>query len=347
MLLISACSSAKETNNTDKVVVEKPKQEQKEEVTEEEKEEEEKEEEFKYVYPFTGVGIHEESLQRPIAVMINNHPAARPQSGLHKADIVFEVLAEGDVTRFLAVFQSESPKIIGPVRSARDYYIDLSQGLDAFYVAHGWSPEAQSILSSGKVDNLNGLFYDGSLFWRAKHRKAPHNSYTSIENIEKGADKKGYNMELSNKPYAFLTDKEAEVIEGLDAKKVKVSYSSRSTFTNEYVYNSEKKKYERFSNNEQTIDRETEEPVLLDNILIVEMKHKVIDSYGRREVNLTSGGNGYLLQRGKAIEIEWKNVDGRFLPFKDGQELGFVQGKTWVSIIPTSPGLSGSVSFGK
>ena len=79
--------------------------------------------------------------------MVNNHPKARPQSGLHKADIVYEILAEGDVTRFLPYFQSEKPENIGPVRSARDYYIDLAKGLNALYIAHGYSPEAKKCLT--------------------------------------------------------------------------------------------------------------------------------------------------------------------------------------------------------
>ena len=83
---------------------------------------------------------------RAVAVMINNHPAARPQSGLHKADIVYELLAEGDVTRFLAIFQSEQPDNIGPVRSARSYYIELAKGYDSLYIAHGNSPDAKKML---------------------------------------------------------------------------------------------------------------------------------------------------------------------------------------------------------
>ena len=127
--------------------------------------------------------------------MVNNHPKARPQSGLSKADIVYEVLAEGDITRFLAIFQSRMPKEIGPVRSARDYYIDLAKGYDSLYVAHGYSPEAKEMLTNGFIDNLNGMQYDGTLFKRASFRKAPHNSYISYEHIKEGAEKNGFDME--------------------------------------------------------------------------------------------------------------------------------------------------------
>ncbi|GAE46598.1 hypothetical protein JCM21738_3513 [Mesobacillus boroniphilus JCM 21738] len=96
-------------------------------------------EEMPYQFPLTGVGTAEESSDRAVAVVVNNHPQARPQSGLHKADIVQEVLAEGDVTRFIAIFQSEQPENIGPVRSAREYFIDLASGYDSFFIAHGYS----------------------------------------------------------------------------------------------------------------------------------------------------------------------------------------------------------------
>ncbi|GIW49783.1 MAG: hypothetical protein KatS3mg080_0394 [Anoxybacillus sp.] len=143
-----------------------------------------------WTFPLTGMPANEKTMQRAVAVMINNYPAARPQSGLHKADIVYEVLAEGDITRLLAIYQSEQPDVIGPVRSARDYFIQLSNGFHALYVCHGWSPEAQKLLKSGAADYVNGLFYDGTLFWRDRTRKAPHNSYISFENIKKGAEKK-------------------------------------------------------------------------------------------------------------------------------------------------------------
>ena len=89
------------------------------------------------------LGVQREVEGRAVAVMVNNHPAARPQSGLNKADIVYELLAEGDVTRFLAIFQSEQPDNMGPVRSARDYYIELAKGFDSLYIAHGNSPDAE------------------------------------------------------------------------------------------------------------------------------------------------------------------------------------------------------------
>lgn len=286
---------------------------------------------YLYHYPLTGEPIEVEPTNRAISVMVNNHPAARPQSGLNKADLVFEALAEGGITRLLAVFQSEFPKKVGPVRSARPYYIELAKGLNAIYIFHGWSPEAQEIIQSGYIDHLNGLYYDGTLFNRVTFRKSPHNSYISFENIRKGAKQNGYSMEGAPKSYKFLA--EDDQVEGKLQKDITISYSNQN-FEVRYEYDSSIKKYKRFSGDVQTVDYDTNDPVLLNNIFIVQMDHFVIDDSGRRKIDLTSGGKALLLQEGKMREVSWKNVDGRIVPYFNGAEIRLVPGKTWINIVP-------------
>jgi hypothetical protein len=249
---------------------------------------------------------------------------------LQKADVVYEVLAEGDITRFLALYQSEFPEKVGPVRSARDYYIELSKGFDALYICHGWSPEAKSMLESGEVDYLNGLFYDGTLFQRASFRKAPHNSYITFANIEKGAKEKGYALQETVEPLPFFQNEST----GESAQQVEISYSRREYARVQYKYAPDKKGYFRYSGGEQTIDYDTREPVLVQNVFVVAAKHTISDQYGRRDIDLASGGNGYLFQNGTVRHVEWKNVNGRLLPYENGVPVGFVPGKTWINIVP-------------
>ncbi|MEH7093660.1 DUF3048 domain-containing protein [Neobacillus vireti] len=298
-----------------------------------------------YFYPLTGIGTDTKPDQRAVAVMVNNHPKARPQSGLNKADIVYEVLAEGDVTRFLAVFQSERPANIGPVRSARDYYINLAKGLNALYIAHGYSPEAKQLLESNYVDNLNGMVYDGTLFKRSSSRKPPHNSYITYDNILKGAEQKGYSMKNSPPAFRFYTVEESKNITGQEAKTVNITYSKSGTYNSKYQFDETLGKYKRFSAGEQTVDLDTGDPILLDNVFIIEAVHKAIDSYGRRDIDFETGGKAYLLQMGKVNEVEWANKNGRIVPMKNGEEIPFVQGKTWVNVVPAAPGLHTSVSL--
>ncbi|KYD26358.1 MULTISPECIES: DUF3048 domain-containing protein [Geobacillus] len=287
--------------------------------------------EEKQRFPLTGLPAHEDSQQRVVGVMINNHPKARPQSGLSKADIVYEVLAEGDITRFLALYQSERPERVGPVRSARDYYIDLSEGYHALYVCHGWSPEAKARLEGGGIDYLNGLFYDGTLFHRVSFRKAPHNSYITFANIEKGAKQNGYAWTDEVAPLPFRDDEPR----GEQAGTIHIAYSRQAYAQVEYRYVPEQKGYARSSGGEQTIDYDTHEPIVVQNVLIVAARHHVVDHYGRRAIDLAAGGQGYLLQHGVIQPIEWKNIDGRLLPYRDGRPVGFVPGKTWINIVPT------------
>ncbi len=286
----------------------------------------------KNIYPLTGLPSDEKVEQRAFAVMINNHPAARPQSGLHQADLVYEVLSEGNITRFLAIYQSNQPAVIGPVRSAREYYVDLSTGYDAVFISHGWSPQAKETLEKGKHDYLNGLFYDGTLFWRAPFRKAPHNSYISAENIKEGADLNGINLSKQPKPLPYTGAKEAP--KGDSGLEAIVRYDQSDVWNSDYKYDKQTEKYLRYSNNEQMKDLETGDAIAVDNLFIAEMKHQTIDDYGRRAIDLTSGGKGILLQKGVSRQVEWRNINGRILPYLDGEPVGFVPGKTWINIVP-------------
>ncbi|WNB91812.1 DUF3048 domain-containing protein [Bacillus sp. NEB1478] len=326
LFTLSACRDGKE-KETDKGKPEKT----------ETSHQKDPEETFSSIFPLTGIATNEEVDNRAVAVMVNNHWKARPQSGLHKADIVYEVLAEGELTRLLAIFQSEMPEKVGPVRSARDYYIELSQGYNAMFVAHGYSPEAKQILQSGTVDNINGMDYDGTLFKRADFRKPPHNSYITSENIKKGMEKIGAEETDKIDMLPFLTKSSSVSIVGKDAHDVTITYPGGETVG--YTYNEKKKTYARSSDNEPTIDRETEIPITLSNVFIVEAAHRVIDDAGRREINLTSGGDAILLQNGVAQEIKWKNENGRIVP--DGG--AFIPGKTWINIVPS--GMANSVKM--
>ncbi len=300
-----------------------------------------------YRYPLTGLPSAKKSDQRVVAVMVNNHHKARPQSGLDQADIVYEALAEGNITRFLALFQSQKPEMIGPVRSARPYFIRLSQGFNSLYVCHGWSPEAKKMLTRGDADSLNGLFYDGTLFHRVSFRQAPHNSYISFSNIEKGAKQKKYKMTDQIKPLPFdLSGKGIQSQAGTQpVKRATIRYAADNTPG--YEYDASKHYFVRTINGQTAKDRESGKPLIANNVMILGAKHKFIDDYGRRSIDTASGGNGYLLQNGKAIAIQWKNQNGRLLPYKDNKPLAFIPGKTWVNLVPDNKGLDQYVKISK
>ncbi|AYC30304.1 DUF3048 domain-containing protein [Paenisporosarcina cavernae] len=298
-----------------------------------------------YVEPFTGVRVENEPTTRPVLVTINNHPDARPQSGIADADMVYEMIAEGGVTRFLALFQSELPEEIGPVRSARDYFIEIAKGLDAFYVAHGYSPDAQRLLRAGVVDNINGMQYDGSLFTRSSERRAPHNSYTSANQILDGFDRTNAEKEIrETPPYSYYDSAEGAKIGDL-ASVIDVRYGGSEAFHNMYTYDPVLHTYERKSGGILTTDKATLEKVALSNVIFFEVNHSTIDKAGRQQLDLTSGGQAYLFQAGVMKEVEWQSIDGVLVPMDDGLPAKLVPGKTWIHLIPSKPGLESMVSY--
>jgi hypothetical protein len=155
--------------------------------------------------PLTGLGSEREVRERPVAVMVENAPQARPQSGLDQADIVYEVLAEGEITRFVAVYQSGSPSVIGPVRSIRPYFVKLGEGFDAMIVHAGWSQDAMDLIADHNINHLDEVYGDGTYYWRSKDRKAPHNLYTSMDNIRKAAVNKKFRTDWSGASPVFAS----------------------------------------------------------------------------------------------------------------------------------------------
>lgn len=287
----------------------------------------------KEIFPLTGTTGATTIDKRPFAVVINNDVKARPQSGLHKADIVYEVLAEGDITRFLAIYQSEIPPgSIGPVRSARSYFVDLAKGYNPIFVFHGWSPEAKDKIQAKEVDGLNGLTFDGTLFKRASFRVAPHNSYITYDNIEKGASQLEYPLEDVVPALSFQPD--GEGLAGDETGYVKITYSSREATQVEYKFEETANHYVRYSGGEKSVDLDTSEEIIAHNILIMEADHTIVDEAGRREIDITSGGRAILIQNGARQELEWKVENGRILPYRNGNPAPLAPGKTWIQIIP-------------
>ncbi len=294
----------------------------------------------KYQFPLTGLETAKQPSERSVAVMVSNAPEARPQTGLTKADLVFEFYAESNITRFLAIYQSEQPEKVGPVRSARDYFIEIAKGYNSFYVAHGYSPTAAKLLADNYVDNINGMAYDGVLFQRSKDRTAPHNSYISYDNILAGAKKVDAPMTAPTPAYPFYTEKEAAFISGTPITMFTVDYGSRQ-FSPTYRYDPVSMKYMRTVKDVQTEEKDTGTPVELDNVFIVEMHHSVHPKLpDLRVIDVKSGGKAYLMQRGQMIPADWRNVNGRITPFLNGKEMKLVEGQTWVNVIPSDPGLS-------
>ncbi|MDF2836213.1 MAG: hypothetical protein K0Q63_1853 [Paenibacillus sp.] len=303
-----------------------------------------------YTAPLTGEGIAQEAKSRPIAVMINNYSAARPQSGLTGADVVWEVLAEGGITRLVAIFQSTDglTNTIGPIRSNRKYLIDIADSYGAVMAHAGGSPEAYGILKKQGKPYLDEITNAGSSFWRSKDRKAPHNLYSSLEKLREGAAKKKYAEDKPVPVYRFAPDgtvATAAVTE--EAREITLKFLMMDGYEVGYRYDETTGLYKRSINGEPHLDLNNNETLSASNLIVFETAHRTLDNVGRLSVDLKSGGQAYLFQKGKKTDVDWvSGADGmiRFAT-KDGAEIALVPGKTYIHIVPDKPDLAEHVSW--
>lgn len=291
-------------------------------------------------YPLTGLGSEAETVTRPFMVMVENAPQARPQSGLQQADIVFEILAEGEITRFVSVFQSQPAETIGPVRSIRPYFVELGEMLDAVIVHAGWSQDAMDLLQSHKLNHLDQVYGDHAFYWRAADRKAPHNLYTSTAKIAEGAEARKFRKEWKQKGLLFAGQGAAPAApaSGLTpASRVQIPYIHGYVVS--YTYDTSKEYYLRSMDGQPHNDKETGAPLHTRNLLVLEAKHAVLDKEGRRSVDVTGPGKGTLMQGGQAQSVTWQQKDGMLRVYAGGSEVPLLPGNTWVQVVPEGTAL--------
>lgn len=300
---------------------------------------------YPYTAPLTGLGSEQRlDSKRPIMVMINNAPPARPQSGISKADLVYEVLAEGEMTRFLAIFQSQEPEVIGPVRSIRPYFIQIGTGFDAVLVHAGGSQEALETLARSDYSHLDEI-PNGRYFWRESFRKAPHNLYTKSALLKQAMQDKNMRATAEVPHFLFLSA-DAVIRDGEPATRIDLTFHPLNQAG--FVYDDQEKKYMRYTAGKPHVDLTDNKQLSATNVLVISAKHRVLDSEGRRTVDVVGPGDGYLFQQGKAQKIKWKRSGGVIRAYADAaltEELPLLPGNTWVEILPTSPGLAQSLKF--
>lgn len=313
-------------------------------INEVEENEQEVTETLNFITPLSGEPVSQKMTARPVVVTINNHPLARPQSGLAEADVIIELIAESNITRFLAVYESEMPERVGPIRSARDYFIDLANGYNAFYVAHGYSPDAKAMLDRGDIDHINGMMYDGTYFHRSSDRKAPHNSYSTGPEILDAAEQVGASMTLSESQMpTYVFSKEA--MSGETVTDLTISYSGDQNFVTSYSYDTTSGFYTRSSGGIETTDAESGDALQLANVVIVEVPHQTIDAEGRQALDFAAGGSAWLYRDGTVLEVTWREDSGILRLYNGTSEVEFAPGQTWMSLIPTARGFDQMVTY--
>ena len=284
---------------------------------------------------------------RPYAVMINNHPQARQyHSGLQEAYLTYEIIVEGGMTRLMPIYKGVSVDRIGSVRSSRHYYLDYAMENDAIYVHWGWSPMAESDIKSFGINNINGLSYEGTYFYRDKSLPVSleHTGFTDTERIQKGIKALGYRNTTGKDLLLNYSIDEIDVsqMEGaIVANDVDIPYSG--ILRTSYKYDSDKKVYYRSVNGAPHKDYVTGKQYTTKNIIVYQVRNHNLDDYGRQDIDNLGEGNGYYITDGYAVPIRWskssRSAQTKYY-YLDGKEIVVNDGNTYIQIQPTNQRLS-------
>ncbi|MBI4034274.1 DUF3048 domain-containing protein [Candidatus Saccharibacteria bacterium] len=295
--------------------------------------------------PLTGILVEPQLAKRPVTgIMIENSLDARPQSGLSDAGVVFEAIAEGGITRFLALFQETSPDYVGPVRSLRPYYLDWSTPFQASIAHVGGSPEAlNQIRSQGR--DLDQFFNAGS-YWRVADRISPHNVYTNFKELDKLNKAKGYKQSQ----FKSWLRKEPKPSHKPRAKTINLAISGPE-YNVRYVWSPSANSYKRQVGGQWHVSTASADPksgeIIRPKVVIGLVVPYSIASDGVHSSYRTRGeGRAYIFQDGKVIKAIWRKADRlsqlRFID-RQRQPVALDTGQTWITVV----GSSADVSFSR
>ncbi|PIS42971.1 MAG: DUF3048 domain-containing protein [Candidatus Kerfeldbacteria bacterium CG08_land_8_20_14_0_20_40_16] len=274
----------------------------------------------------------------PVAVMVENLSTIRPQSGLDQAGVVYEALAEGGITRFLAIYSTnEAIAEIGPVRSARDYYLDWVSEYNALYTHCGGSPSALKLIKEYNLLNLDQIGGDHPYFWRDSSRAtaSEHTLFTSSELLTYARRDKGIPEEGNFKSWLFK--EEVSLAERpTETKKITIDYSTFS-YKVEYQYDRNNNQYLRFNGGEPHLDFKTQKQLTVKNVIVQYVKTRLADT-SRLSMEAIGEGGALVFQDGEMINATWKkeNREARTIFYNStGEEIKLNSGPTWIEVVPT------------
>ena len=299
-----------------------------------------------HLSPLTGEMITKTQYQklterRPLGIIVENHPDARPQSGLDQADLVYETLVEGGITRFIGVYLSQEPEVVGPVRSLRKYFADLLGGLDdplLMYIGGAVSdnPEANA-LAQVQQYGMKALGFGGS-FWRVSDRFAPHNAYTSTQQLWQKAQEMGWVG-----PVSVVTWQYKDVIRNIEdvaTPKIQVNWDGwgANTWSVVWEFDAQKNEYKRSHLTTSHTDAISGDQLTARNVVIVFAPQFLAnDGTARIVYEVIGDGQAQVLLDGKVIDSRWikpSRTDRFRFTDANGEEIVFNRGRTWVMVVP-------------
>ena len=303
--------------------------------------------------------------RRPVAVKVENDPSARPQSGLDKADIIYEEDTEGGITRFMAIYLCRDVATIGPVRSARPADIDLVFPYDALFCHCGGGAPVLATIKQAGIPDLDQMAWPGA-YWRASDRRAPHNLYTSTDRLRTAGNQAfPYHGQVAQ-PFVFLTDEEQATMENERAQEIRRDIANQSkpspTFkpkltviNNVYVpyqgacrvrysYAPNSGRFMRFVADMPNVDRTTGAQLAADNVIVqyvTETASGIVDVNGVEspDLGVVGYGKAQVFVRGRLIEGDWaKSARNSHTQYTDsnGNAIKFKPGTPWIELVSTT-----------
>lgn len=283
--------------------------------------------------PLTGVQVKPELAKLPVTgVMIENSPDARPQSGLYDAGVVYEAIAEGGITRFLALFQESKPEYIGPVRSVRPYYLDFLTPYDAPIAHAGGSGQALAEIAHQGIKDLEA-FQNPSHYQRVSNRYAPHNLYTGRSTLLNLQKSKGWN---SSKFTGFARKEKEEKAATPTAKSIDFNISS-FLYNVHYDYDAKANDYKRVMGGRPHTDEKAKKQIHPKVVVALVMSHHYAGIYSVYGVN--GSGAAYVFQNGTVTKGTWHKKNRKTqISFKsaDKKELKLNPGQTWLTLVSST-----------
>jgi hypothetical protein len=302
---------------------------------------------------------------RPLGVMIENHVDARPQSGLSGADTVYEAVAEGGITRFLAIFYCQDAGQVGPVRSARTYFVDFASEYADFplYAHVGGANQPGPADALGQIDtygwtgynDLNQFSIGFPTFWRDYDRlpgvATEHTMYSSVSKLLDYAkttrkltnvDDKGKSWDIKFVPYTFTDD--AALSQRGVSQSIHLEFwqSAGSNYFVDWTYNSKTNLYARANGGKPHLDKDTGKQLMAKNVVVLEMvQDDANDGYVANDHLLFKDlgtGKAVIFKDGKRINGTWekdKRTSRTIISDASGKEVQFDRGLIWFEVLPT------------
>ncbi len=266
----------------------------------------------------------------PTAIMIDNHTNARPSFGLSKANFVFETESEGGITRYLAIFANdENIEKVGPIRSARPYFINWAREFSAVYTHCGGSPDALAMIIKENVIDLNE-FYNADYFWRDKVKQAPHNIYTSSEKINNFKNKK---ISKNGKFFSWKYKNDSKIENRPNKASIFINFEL-DNYKVKWEYNKDNNNYIRYL--AENIHKDSDgDVVIAKNIVIMVINSKVIDDKMRLNMDVVGNGKAIVCIDGVCSDAEWnkKSESARTRFYNENNEIEFNAGTTWIEVV--------------